>query len=239
MGVEGGRMRTFLVVLAAGLLTAAPAGAASRNFGITGFTKIRVDGPFKVTVATGVAPFAKASGASAAALDRVAIDVRGDTLVIHSSQSSWGSYPGKDPGPVEVSVGTHELSNAWLNGAGSLAIDKVRGLSFALSVQGAGAAEIGNVSADQMNVSVVGSGSAKLAGQAKKLTALVRGIATLDAARLAAGDATIGAEGAATIDADVRGDARVDANGNAAIRLIGRPSCTLKVNGSTSVSGCR
>lgn len=232
-------MRTFLLAACASLALASPAAAATRNFGITGFTKIRVDGPFKVTVATGLAPFARATGASAAALNRVAIDVNGDTLVVHTDQSSWGGYPGTDAGPVEIAVGTHELSNAWLNGAGSLSIDHVKGLSFALSVQGSGGAEIGDVAADQMNVSLVGSANAKLGGQAKKLTALVRGISTLDAAKLASNDATIGAEGAATIDAAVRGDASVSATGNATIRLTGRPACTLKVAGSTSVSGCR
>jgi hypothetical protein len=51
-------MRTFLLAASASLLLASPAAGATRNFGITSFTKIRVDGPYKVTVATGVAPFA-------------------------------------------------------------------------------------------------------------------------------------------------------------------------------------
>jgi hypothetical protein len=237
MAMEGGHMRTFLIA-AAIIAVAAPADAATRNFGITGFTKVRVDGPYKVTLATGVAPFAKASGPTAA-LDRVAIDVRGDTLIVHSNASSWGGYPGANAGPIEVSLGTHDLSSAWLNGAGSLAIDRVKGLSFALSVQGSGGAEIGMVSADQMNVSLVGTASARLAGEARKLTALVRGISTLDAAKLSTRDATIGAEGAATIDADVGNAVSVDAVGTATIRLTGRPSCTLKVSGSSSVAGCR
>ena len=231
-------MRTFLFAIGVSLAFAAPAGAATRNFGVTSFTKVRVEGPFKVTLATGVAPFAKANGSSIA-LDRVDVDVQGDTLVVRSSASSWGGYPGTDPGPVEISIGTHDLTNAWLSGAGTLAIDRVRGLSFALSVQGSGRAEIGSVDADQMNVSVVGSGSARLAGRAKKLTALARGLAELDAGGLAAKDATIGAEGATTIDANVTDAATVDASGPATIRLTGRPSCTLKVAGSTSVSGCR
>ncbi|MFL6763804.1 MAG: GIN domain-containing protein, partial [Sphingomicrobium sp.] len=212
-------MRTFLAAAATTLALAAlaaPAGAATRNFGITDFSKIRVDGPFKVTVATGVAPFARAVGSSAA-IDRVAIEVRGDTLIVHSNASSWGGYPGTDAGPVEVSVGTHELSNAWLNGSGSLAIDRVKGLSFALSVQGSGAGEIGSVAVDQMSVSLVGSASAKLSGQAKKLTALVRGITTLDAAKLDVPAATLAAEGAATLDAVVTDAVKVDATGPATI----------------------
>lgn len=231
-------MRTFLFAISASLAFAAPAGAATRNFGVNSFTKVRVEGPFKVTLMTGVAPFATASG-SASALDRVDIDVNGQTLVVRSSTSSWGGYPGAGTGPIEIRLGTHELTNAWLNGAGSLAIDRVGGLSFALSVQGSGRAEIASADADQMNVSLIGSGSARLAGRTKKLTALVRGIAALDAGGLAANDATIGAEGASTIDASVSGDATVDASGPATIRLTGRPSCTLKVAGSTSVSGCR
>ena len=239
MSVEGAHMRSFLLATALSLAIAAPAAAATRNFGITSFTRIRVDGPFKVTVATGVAPFARATGATAAALDRVAIDMTGDTLIIHNNQSSWGGYPGKDAGPVEIAVGTHDLTNAWLNGAGSLSIDHVKGLSFGLSVQGSGGADIGQVAVDQMNLSLIGNANARLAGQAKKLTAVVRGISTLDAAKLASRDASIGAEGAATIDAAVSGDATVNATGNATIRLTGRPACTVKAAGSASISGCR
>ena len=231
-------MRTFLLAAAAAVALAAPAGAATRNFGITSFEKVRVDGPFKVTLTTGVAPFARATG-SAAALDRVAIDVRGNTLVVHNNLDSWGGYPGKDVGPVEISLGTHDLSAAWLNGSGSLAIDRVKGLSFDLSVQGSGAGEIARASVDQLNVSVVGTASARLAGQAAKLTAVIRGISSLDAAALSSKDATLGADGSATIAANVTDSVTVDASGPATVRLNGSPSCTLRVSGSASVSGCR
>ena len=230
-------MRTFL--LAAGIaVLAAPASAATRNFGITGFEKVRVDGPFKVNLTTGVAPFATATG-SPQALDRVAVEVRGNTLVVHSNLDSWGGYPGKDSGPVEISLGTHDLSAAWLNGSGAIAIDRVRGLSFDLSVQGSGAGQIGQVSVDQLNISVVGTASAKLAGQAAKMTAVIRGISTLDAAALATKDATLGADGAATIAANVDNSVTVDATGPATVNIAGGPSCTLRVSGSASVSGCR
>ena len=230
-------MRTFLLA-AAVCAFAAPASAATRNFGITGFEKVRVDGPFKVKLTTGVAPFASASG-SPAALDRVAIDVRGDTLVVHSDVDSWGGYPGKDVGPVEISLGTHELSAAWLNGSGSLSINRVSGLTFGLSVQGSGVGEIRDARVDQLNVSVLGSASARLAGQAGKMTAIIRGISALDASALSTKDATLGAEGAATISADVSNSVTVDASGPATVRLAGAAACTLKVSGSASVTGCR
>src|SRR5437879_1453008 len=158
-------MRPILLAPAALAALAAPASAATRNFGVTGFDKIRVEGPYRVRLTTGVAPFASASG-SPAAIDRVALDMRGNTLVVHSNLSSWSGYPGQDAGPVEISVGTHDLSSAWINGSGALAIDHVKGLSFDLSVQGSAAATIGRANVDQLNIAVVGTGSAALAGQA-------------------------------------------------------------------------
>jgi hypothetical protein len=231
-------MRTFLLAAAGLAAISSPAAAATRNFGITDFQKVRVDGPFNVRLKTGVAPFASASG-SPAALDRVAIEVRGDTLVVHSDLDSWGGYPGQDPGPVEINVGTHDLSDAWLNGSGMLDIDRVKGLSFNLSVQGSGAGQIDRAEVDQLSVNIGGTASALLGGQAAKLNAVVRGLSTLDASGLTTHDASLGAEGASTIKASVSNSATVEASGPATVRIAGGPSCTLKVSGSGSVSGCR
>lgn len=218
-------------------LPAAPLAAATRNFGITGFEKVRVEGPFKISLATGVAPFARASG-SPAALDRVAVEVRGNTLVVHNGLSSWSGYPGADVGPVEIVLGTHDLRSAWLNGSGSIAIDRVKGLNFDLSVQGSGLATIGRVEVDQLSLNLGGTTSATLAGRAAKMTAVVRGVSSLDAAGLRVADAVIGAEGAASIKADVRNAVRVDASGPATVTLSGKPACALRTSGSASVSGC-
>src|SRR6185503_14414176 len=205
---EGADMRTFLLIAALST-AAAPAAAATRNFTITSFTKVRVEGPYKVGLKTGVAPFASATG-SPAALDRVAIEVRGDTLVVRNSLDSWGGYPGQDVGPVEISLGTHDLSSAWLNGSGALSIDKVKGLSFDLSVQGSGVGTIADTNVDQLQVNVVGTASARLAGQAAKMTAVIRGISSLDAAALSTKDANLAADGAGTIAADVTNSVTVN-----------------------------
>jgi hypothetical protein len=232
------RMRTFLIaaIVASGVAT--PATAATRNFGITSFEKVRIEGPFKVRLTTGVAPFANASG-SPAAIDRVSIEMLGNTLVVRSNTSSWGGYPGQNAGPVEINLGTHDLSSAWLSGSGALAIDRIRGLTFDLSVQGAGTAAIGHADVDQLNVAVVGTASALLAGKVAKMTAVVRGISALNAANLAVKDATIGADGSSTVDADVSDSVTVDGSGPVTIRLTGAPACTLRVGGSASVSGCK
>ena len=232
-------MRTFLLLAtAASIILAGPASAANRNFGVSGFTKVRVDGPFIVRLTTGVAPFARATGTSNG-LDQVAIDVRGDTLVVHRDINASSDFSGHDAQPVEISLGTHELSAAWLNGSGTLAIDGVKGLSFDLSVQGSGVATLASASIDQLNVSAVGSANARLAGKAARLTAIARGISSIDASALSVKDATLGVDGSGTLAATVSNSAKVDASGPATVRLAGKPACTLHVNGAAMVSGCR
>lgn len=232
-------MRTFLLLAAAaGAALAGPASAATRNFGVTGFTKVRVDGPFIVRLATGVAPFATATGGTAA-VDRVAVDFQGDTLVVHRDINTNSDFAGQDSEPVEISLGTHELSAAWLNGSGTLAIDKVKALTFNLSVQGSGVGTIGAAAVDQLNVSAIGAGSARLAGTAGRLTAIARGISSVDASALTVKDATLGIDGSGTMAAAVTNSVKVDANGPATVRLAGKPACTLKTNGAATVSGCR
>ena len=224
--------------LTAVLTGAISADAAVRNFGVSGFDRVRVDGPFKVRLTTGTAPFAKASG-SQSGLDRVVVEVQGRTLVVRPERSSWGGYPGEAQGPVEISIGTHELNSAWLNGSGSLAIDKVKGLSFDLSVHGAGTVGIEQADVDQLRIAIAGTGSATLAGRAGKLTANIRGVSSLDGVGLVAKDARIGAEGPATVKVTVTNEATVNGAGVAAITLAGNPSCTARMTGSASLDGCR
>lgn len=227
-----------LAILAALLLSSVPAAAAERSFTVTGFDRIRVDGPFRVSVTTGVAPFAKASG-SQAGLDGIAIDVQGRTLVVRPNRSSWGGYPGEQAGPVEIAVGTHELGAAWVNGSGSLGINRVKGLTFELSIQGSGSAEIGEAKVDHVKIGITGAGSATIAGTAPRLTALVRGTSVLDASRLQVKDATVGTEGPSQVRLTATNEAQVNASGVASVELAGNPACTVRAQGSATVIGCK
>lgn len=231
-------MRILLTALALASL-AASADAATRNFGVSGFDRIRVDGPFRVRLATGVAPFAIATASSSGALEGVAIEVQGRTLIVRANRSSWGGYPGEAAGPVEVSIGTHELTAAWLNGSGTLAIDKLRGLSFDLSVMGSGAASVAAAEVDQFKAAVSGTAAIGLAGRALKLTATVNGVSTLQATELSAKDATFNVSGPATVRATVTETARISARGPSSVELSGSPACTITAAGSANVTGCR
>ena len=73
-----------LLVLASMPAASDAAAPASRNYSITSFDRIRIDGPYKVELRTNVSPYARASG-SPLALDGLSIGVEGNTLVVTSN----------------------------------------------------------------------------------------------------------------------------------------------------------
>lgn len=232
------RLPILALLALASLPATAAAPATQRNFSVTGFDRIRVDGPYKVSLRTRVAPFARATG-TAASLDGVSVKVEGRTLVIRESTGGWGGYPGEGRGPVTIDVGTHDLSAIYINGPGALDVDRVQGLAFEISIQGSGMARIDAVDVDQMKVGVAGAGTTRLAGRAAKLTATVRGTSTFEGDNLRIKDAVIGAEGPSTVRAQVTNSAKVDASGLVSVTLSGDPACTVKARGSATVTGCK
>jgi len=228
----------FILALFFILVAASPLAAAQRNYSVTDFTRIRVEGPYAVTLATDVAPFARATG-SQRALDRVSVRVEGRTLIIRADRSAWGGDPDEQAGPVTISVGTHGLEQASLIGGGSLAIDRVRGLEFALASFGSGASSIAVAEADRLRLSAQGSGSIRVAGTTKQLDAMLNGPGLIDASGLTAKDATLSARGPASLRATVTNNARLSATGTANITIEGGAACERKVTGSAIVSGCR
>jgi len=232
-----------LPLLALLLLASLPAKSdaaqsTARNYSVTSFDRIRIDGPYKVALTTNVAPFARATG-SPLSLDGISVAVEGRTLVVRKGGGGWGGYDGEDRGPVTIEVGTPDLKTAWINGSGALAIDRVKGLSFDLTIQGSGNSQIDNVDVDQLKAGVSGAGSIRLAGKAARLTATIRGTSSFEGDALQVKDAVIGAEGPSVVKANVGNSAKVDAMGLASVSLSGNPACTVKAQGSATVSGCK
>lgn len=228
-------LRAFAI---AAVLLASPAAAAQRNFSVTDFNRVRVDGPYRVKLATGVAPFARATGA-VPALDSLSVEVQGQTLVIRKNPSSWGGYPGQSAGPIEITVGTHDLTTIWLNGAGALAVDKAKAMTFDLTIQGSGSIAIGHLAADHLRAGLSGTGSVVIGGNSAEVTAIVHGTSSFDGSALTAKDATIGADGSSIVKLVATNSAKVDTEGTATVELGGEPSCTVRAAGSADVSGCR
>jgi hypothetical protein len=215
-------------------LAAAPAGAAERTYPVTDFDTIRVEGPFQVVLATGLATRVQASG-SPQALERLSVAVEGRTLRITVNRSAWGGYPGQSPGPVRIAASTRDLARASVLGAGSLDIDKARGLRLDLAVGGSGSLSVHALDADNLVVGLVGSGRIALGGHARQMRATIQGSGDLDAARLRADNLLLGADTAGTIIFGSARTAKVTATGAGDVTIGGTPACTVDHKGAGSV----
>jgi hypothetical protein len=220
-------------VLLAFLMTAmsAPAVAAERHYSITDFDRVEVDGPYQVTLTTGGASSARATGSNAA-LDRLSIEVQGETLRVRSNAYAWGGYPGAATELPSVTLTTRDLQAVSVNGSGKLAVDKAKGLKLTVSVIGSGQASIGTVDADNMVINMLGSGNLSLGGKAKNLRAEVHGAASLDAAGLTASDVQLLADSAGDMKLSVSHAVTIQANGSGDVDIIGTPACTVKNSGA-------
>jgi len=213
----------FLLLLAA----AAPAAAQERSYSVTDFDRIQVDGPYEVVLTTGRSSAARAVGPSAA-IDRITVEVQGQTLRIHANRSAWGGYPGQQQsGPVRIEVATRDLSTATVIGAGSLTVDRARGLRLALTVSGSGRIAVGRLDADTLVLALRGSGRLSLAGTAKKVEANLTGSGDLDAGRLAADDADLYSETSGSVALTARRSAKVRAAGVGEVTIGGGAACTV------------
>jgi hypothetical protein len=225
--------RLSLICLA---LASAPAAAATRGYTVIGFDRIRVDGPFDVTVRTGLAPSARANATTAAALDRISVAVQNSTLVIKPDNTAWGGYPGAAPGKITVAVTVADLTSATLAGSGKLAIDRVRGETLDLGIGGAGTLTVGQITVDRLNLLLTGSGNATLAGRAADARLVVRGAGSLIAEGLSVAHADILSAGDGTITLTATNTAKVTAAGTGDVTVLGKPDCTVSAVGAGSVS---
>ena len=217
------------------LLLSTAAAAAERGYSVTDFDRVRVDGPYRVTLATGRSPGARATG-SASAIDALQVEVQGRTLIIRRSSQTWGGAPGASAGPVEVRVTGFAVRAASVNGAGSLAVDRLSGQSLDLLLAGSGTLEVGALTTDRLSAAVAGSGRMRLAGKAATGQIAVRGTGMVDASGLAVKDLKVAADGAADIRVAATGTAAIHANGTGTIAVTGNAACTIKAEGSGSVT---
>jgi hypothetical protein len=230
-------MTRNLLAAVAALTAAIPAtaGAAERRFTVTDFDRVQISGAYRVTLGTGRAASATASGPREA-LDRVSIEVEGRTLRVRPNRSAWGGYPGEPSGPLTITLTTQDVRTATVDGAGLLDIDSAKAMRLELIVAGSGRLAVARVEADTLLLTQMGAGTIQLGGNAKSLRAEVHGAGSVEAAGLTADDAQIAADTAGTIRLRVTRAAKITATGSGDVEILGTPACTVKAIGAGQVT---
>ena len=213
------------------LLLGATAPGDERVVMVTGFDRLRVDGPFQVDVIPGP-PGVTITGPGAA-IDAVKAQVEAGTLVVNAGLQSWESAGGKIASAARIRVSVPALRGVRANGA-MLNIATLAGDRLDLSLNGAGRIDIGRVDALDLNVTSVGAGTIALKGGAQHLRVRLYGSSVLDGAAFTAGDAVLVSGSSGELAVNVRYMTQVAATSSGAVRVLGT-SAKCVVTGTAPV----
>ncbi|MES2337875.1 MAG: DUF2807 domain-containing protein [Pseudomonadota bacterium] len=212
------------------LLTPAAAQAEERRYMLSGFDRVRVEGPFEVTVTAGGSPNAVASG-DARAIDTVNVRVQGTTLIVSAGVNGWGGYPGAAKAPPRVIVTVPALRSAAVIGGGRLTIDRMRGQRIDLTLTGSGRLAVGDAQADRIDATLIGTGQVTVAGKALQGRFQSNGAGAIDAGGMDVADLRVTWQSAGDGRFAARNTADVQAAGQGAITVAGAPACTVSGGG--------
>ena len=212
------------------------ASAAERGYSVQDFDRIRVEGPYDVSIRVGPPATARAQGRQID-LNRLSFVVTDGTLVIKPDRSGWGGWPGaKSEEKVVVTVSTRTLGAATMVGSGAIAIDRIRAPSVELGVAGSGDISVGAIDADSVALSVIGSGDLTVAGRAKQARANIQGSGNVDAAALAVQDATVTVAGSGDLKLSASRSAKITTAGSGDVVVTGTAACSVNRAGSGDVT---
>lgn len=213
---------------------AGPAAAADHNYGVTDFDRVIVEGPYAVHLVVGRPSMAVASGPRDA-LDRLTIDVQGQTLRIRRNRSAWGGAATPQPGPVTIELATRNLRSVRSIGGALIDVDGARGLAVDLALEGGGRLRATAVAVDNLGLGLLGSGRIEVAGRAAALRADFQGTGEVEASRLAANTATVTTNTVGSVALTVNGPATINANGLGQVNVLGRAVCDVNGPGADRV----
>lgn len=225
-------MRAVLLIPLALLAAGASPAPEARRVMLTGFERIRVDGPFAVHVIEG-SPSATVSG-DRRAVERVSVRNQGGVLVISRVSETSEDWRGSET-LAAVTVAVPQLRAANINGGGKLEIDRIRGQRIELGVNGAGSLSVAQVTADQLVTTLTGTGLVKLgAGTARVARFMSYGAGSIDAVGITVNDLTVHSQSAGDASFTARFTASVSVLGTGAVRVAGNAACKVAGPGPAS-----
>lgn len=214
--------RPFLLAM---LLLAGPA-QAERTVMLSGFDRVRVDGPFEVEMRAGPRAAASIAGSTRAA-EAVTARVENRTLIVSASVSAWGGWRGEERPAVVTITAPPETRGVAVRGGGRVHVDRLRGGRLDLAVAGSGTLVVDRAEADLVYVTLTGAGRVELAGQAARARFLSIGTGSIDADQFAADELQVSSDSLGDSRFTARRTATVSSTGLGAVTVDGPAACTI------------
>ena len=226
--------RSLPALLLLTLSAAAP--AAERKLFLSSFDRVRVEGPFRVTVAAGRTPGGTVSG-DGDQLDGLEVRQEGSTLAIRRPLQRWRAQAAAEVAqPITVALTTPALSAINVIGAGEVTASAGKASRLDLSVAGTGAIAATGIDAAEVNATSIGNGRITLAGRAARAKLVANGAGAIQAEELDASEVTVLLDGPGEATARARYTANVTNTGLGHVVILGSPKCAVKAAAGGPVS---
>lgn len=222
--------------LALALLFLTAASAPDRKtYLVSGFERVRVDGPYQVDIVRG--PNSARAEGDPRALDQLDVHVDGATLVIGAGTRGWEVRAGEGLAAPHVTLSTPLLSAVTVNGGATVRVAGMRAPRASIAINGPGAVTVTGFDADDLNAAMIGAGTLTIAGTARRARVRSNGAGSFDGTGFTANDAVLISESSGTMRLGVRYTAQVMALGIGTVHLDGAPECTISGSGPVECAG--
>lgn len=223
----------WIALLVSFLLTASAA-PQEKVFLVTGFERVRVDGPFAVEIVRG--PTRAVAEGDAKLLERLIVRVDGGTLVVTAGVQTGTPARVADALP-RITLTTPAIHGLLVNGGGEVRVGEMRGTRVDIALNGSGTIHVGAVQSDDLNLTVIGAGRVSASGSSRRARVRLSGPGTIDAPGLQIGDGTLISESAGELKIGVRYTVRVFAMGLGKVTIGGTPECKISGPGPVECLG--
>ena len=208
-----------------------PGPMSQRSFDLAGFNSVSLAGPHDVIVTVGPAFSVRAEG-PANVLDRLELDVQGDSLNIGMKKGRWSF---RDPGKTVIHVTMPAIEAAAIGGSGDMRIDKAEGRGFSASIGGSGNIDIASIRVGEASFSIAGSGDIRAAGATQRSTVSIAGSGDVDLGGVETRTASVSIVGSGGVRARAMEAAEVSIMGSGDVEISGTAKCSVSKMGSGSV----
>lgn len=215
------------------MLAFAPAQAAERSFLVGNYQDVIVEGDIQVTLTTGLAPSAKASG-DQTRLNALKIERQDRTLRIRMQ----GLAPTKVKGePLKVVLTGRDIRKLVMNGNGKIAATAITLPDLRIEIRGSGEIEVASITTERLVTLLIGSGKLTLgAGAIENGDVVIDGAPVVTAQGVAMKKLKLTQSGPANIHFNVSDRVDITNSGAGTIAIDGKATCFVREAGSATIN---
>jgi hypothetical protein len=222
-----------LIAMLLALAAFAPAHAAERSFLVGSFEDLIVEGDIQVTLQTGLAPSAKATG-DKDRLGSLKVIRQGQVLRIRMQGLAANRVGGE---PVKIALTGRNIKKLILQGNGRIAASGLDMPMVRLEIRGSGEIDIGTLKTDRLVALLVGSGKLTMGtGETRDTEIVIDGSPVISAAMMETEKLRLQQNGPAKTHFLVSDSAEITNSGTGSITIDGKGTCFVRQAGGATIN---